>query len=198
MSEEEPTLRDRAKWVLAYPRGGTRTAKVIWYAVFKKYVLVPVALFVAGGVFWEFVSRLLPRAATPQATAAQPTTFTVHPPTASEVFALRSKCAELGDQIKDGNVIGTNLTQDVISHYEPKTNRCYVELTVQTADTSAPLAYLNRVLYDGQTKELLAFTRIDKTMKTGGVYVGASLTGDTAFEEANGFITKLMEDDRTR
>jgi hypothetical protein len=79
-------------------------------------------------------------------------------PTATEVFNLRSRCVALGDQILEANTIGSALTQSQVSHYEPRTNRCYVELTIQTADLSKPTSqhYMNRVLYDGQTKEMLA------------------------------------------
>jgi len=172
--------------------GGARIERVVWFAVLKKYVLVPFSLFLAAGVFWTLVPRLFTKASAPKSAAV------VQPPTATEVFALRSKCAELGDKIRDGDVIGSNLTQSVVSHYEPTTNRCYVELTVQTADTTTPLAYLHRVLYDGQTNEMLAFTRVERSLKTGQIFVKAEPLGDTAFEQANGFIDKIMEDDRTR
>src|ERR1700730_17603927 len=56
-------------------------------------------------------------------------------PTATEVFNLRNKCAELGEKIIDGNQpLGSALRQEQVSHYDPKTNRCYVELNVHMAD----------------------------------------------------------------
>lgn len=60
------------------------------------------------------------------------------PPTAAEVFNLRSKCAELGQKILDGNLTGPALTQSQVSHYDPETNRCYVRLDVDTADLTVP------------------------------------------------------------
>jgi hypothetical protein len=55
-------------------------------------------------------------------------------PTATEIFNLRSKCAEFGEKIMNENIIGIALAQEQVSHYDPKSNRCYVELTVHTAD----------------------------------------------------------------
>jgi hypothetical protein len=88
-------------------------------------------------------------------------------PTATEVFNLRSKCAALGDRILEETTIGIALTKSQVSHYEPRTNRCYVELTIQTADLSKPIDqhYHHRVLYDGQTKEMLAWALIERGKK---------------------------------
>jgi hypothetical protein len=88
-------------------------------------------------------------------------------PTATEVFNLRSRCAALGERILEGNTIGSALTQSQVTHYEPRTNRCYVELTIQTADASKPIDqhYHHRVLYDGQTKEMLAWALIERGKK---------------------------------
>src|SRR5207253_8552320 len=56
------------------------------------------------------------------------------PISATEVFNLRSKCAELGEKIMKNTVIGDELKKEQLSHYEPKTNRCYVRLTVWKAN----------------------------------------------------------------
>ena len=50
-------------------------------------------------------------------------TPTFRGPTATEVFNLRSKCAELGEKILKNTAIGDALKKDQLSHYEPKTNR---------------------------------------------------------------------------
>lgn len=80
-------------------------------------------------------------------------------PTATELFDLRSKCAALGKKIMTENIIGSALTQDEVSHYNPETNHCYIKLEVSTADLSTPRERFatDDFLYDGQTKELLAF-----------------------------------------
>ncbi|MGA2722947.1 MAG: hypothetical protein ABSG79_11100 [Bryobacteraceae bacterium] len=60
-------------------------------------------------------------------------------PTATEVFNLRTKCAQLGEKI-NGEYDLTGIwgatsddlpypfAQEHFSHYDPKANRCYVEL----------------------------------------------------------------------
>jgi hypothetical protein len=80
-------------------------------------------------------------------------------PTATEVFDLRSRCAELGDVLltQQQASIGPALYADAKSHYNPKTNRCYVVVDVNTADLSSPNFQTTEYLYDGQTKENLAW-----------------------------------------
>ena len=74
------------------------------------------------------------------------------PPSATEVFNLRSKCAELGEKILEEQPMNLGTIPSQVSHYDPRTNRCYVELTVVTDDVNT----LHRYLFDGQTKEMLA------------------------------------------
>ena len=92
------------------------------------------------------------------------------PPTATEIFHLRSECAALGEKILDANVVGPALSKSQISRYDPQTNRCYVELTVQTADTTKPISYFSRSVYDGQTGEILAIAKIKNGAKWRMVY----------------------------
>jgi hypothetical protein len=108
-------------------------------------------------------------------------------PTATEAFNLRTKCVELSEKINSEYDKTTNnmlaaahepllpLVQEHHSHYNPRTNRCYVELRVvlntfllmapKELDMVVPRAefwknytieYVNRTLYDGQTEEELA------------------------------------------
>jgi hypothetical protein len=92
-------------------------------------------------------------------------------PSATEVFHLRSLCAKLGDQLFDETAIGSALTKDQLSHYDPKSNRCYVELTVQKiSPKDANDNYVNRSIYDGQTKEILAFAKIEKGKRVGMIF----------------------------
>lgn len=111
-----------------------------------------------------------------QPTAQQPTP-TFQPPTATEAFHLRSECAKLGQEILAGNMVGAALTQDVTANYDARDNRCYVDLTVMTADMNVPQdspAFVHsRSLYDGQTRELLAEAHIKNGQKAGIVYKGA-------------------------
>ncbi|MDR3714374.1 MAG: hypothetical protein P4L51_16280 [Puia sp.] len=104
------------------------------------------------------------------------------PPSATELFDLQSKCTAMGDKILEENVIGNALTHDQVSHYNPKDNRCYVKLTVQTGDLSTPRdKYIeDDSLYDGQSKEMLAFVNHKGNSKSGMVF-------DTSLQ-------KIMED----
>ena len=79
----------------------------------------------------------------------------VQHPTPTEVFNLRSKCAELGQNL--ASRVFPNLPRPVLqdrttqlSHYDLRSNRCYVELDILGEHSR------NRHLYDGQTAELLA------------------------------------------
>src|SRR5262245_53323213 len=90
-------------------------------------------------------------------------------PTATEVFNLRSRCAALAQKILEENTVGSALSQSQISNYEPRTNRCYVEITTQAIDPSK-LDYNSQILFDGQTGEMLAFAKIGRGQKVGMVF----------------------------
>ncbi len=131
--------------------------------------------------------------------SAQPDTPTprpriASPPTATEIFNLRTKCAELGQKIMENNTIGSALTQDIVTHYNPETNRCYAELDVNMADLSKFDEYNSGTLYDGQTAEMLAHIEHKKGQKT--AYVKDSGLKTTDFDTAIMKMAELMEDDR--
>lgn len=120
-------------------------------------------------------------------------------PTATEVFNLRSKCAELGEKIMKNTVTGDELTKNQVSHYDPKTNRCYVQLTVWNAKLGKGDEYFQEYLYDGQTGQLLAEIRREKGTRYGDIYNNPSPmngTSDELYLDASNFISKMMEDDR--
>ena len=110
---------------------------------------------------------------------------------ASEVFHLRSECADLGVKILNGNLVGIAVTQSQVSHYDPKSNRCYVELTVQSANLKAPTEYYATYLYDGQTGEMLAFAKMEKGAKSGLAFK-KSISG---FDDVTSYIADLMRDE---
>jgi len=104
----------------------------------------------------------------PKTTTAQPslTPQTYQLATATEVFRLRSECAKLGEGILAKNPSGNdNFGDSQVSHYNPLTNRCYVETDSQNADLSKPLV-VHRFLWDGQTGEMLAWVETDCTGAT--------------------------------
>jgi len=116
------------------------------------------------------------------------------PPTATEVFLLRSECAEFGVKIMNDNIIGISLTQAQVSHYNPQTNRCYVELTVQSANLNTvdtKSEYFATYLFYGQTKEMLASTKIEKGTKSGTVFKKVIY----GFDEVSAYIDEMMKDE---
>jgi hypothetical protein len=137
--------------------------------------------------------------------------------TATEVFNLRSRCAELGQKIMESNIIGPALTQTQVSHYDPRSNRCYSLLDVSTADLSTPeeKEFRSSYLYDAQTEEMLAFTKIHGGKKLAHIFMdgwrefagtpGAPELGRHPLENqipefdfitVQGFISTVMKDNR--
>ncbi|MEO8168353.1 MAG: hypothetical protein ABI623_08900, partial [bacterium] len=110
---------------------------------------------------------------------------------ATEIFHLRSECADLGAKILNSSLVGSALTQTQVSRYDPKSNRCYVELTVQTANLKAPTEYYATYLYDGQTGEMLAFAKMEKGAKS-GLSFKTSITG---YDDVTSYIYDLMRDE---
>ena len=120
-------------------------------------------------------------------------------PTATEVFNLRSKCAELGEKIMKNTAVGDTLTKDQISHYDPKTNRCYVQLTIWNPKLGKADDYFQQSLIDGQTGQVLASIHREKGTKSGAISIDPSpLNGnpDELYVDASLFISKMMADDR--
>ena len=118
--------------------------------------------------------------------------------TVAEVVQLRSACDAVGQQILDGNFVRSALYQEQFSRYSPHTNRCYVEMRVQTGDLGNRSDRFGRYLYDGQTRELLAFAQIQNGKKSGRVYDLQHRT--TTFEndgwdDASEYIYIMMTDD---
>jgi hypothetical protein len=89
---------------------------------------------------------------------------------AAEVEQQRSACAAAGEEILADNAIGSAAYQDQFSRYSPRTNRCFVEMLVQTLTADERSDRTGRFLYDGQTKELLAFVQIRDGKKSGRVF----------------------------
>jgi hypothetical protein len=120
-------------------------------------------------------------------------------PTATEVFNLRSRCAELGEKIMKNTVVADALKKDQISHYEPKTNRCYVQLTIWNPNLGKGDDYFQQSLIDGQTGQVLAAIHREKGTRSGEISIVPSpLNGnpDELYVDASIFINKMMADDR--
>jgi hypothetical protein len=124
-------------------------------------------------------------------------------PTATEVFDLRSKCAALGQTLLQDSLIGPALTQTQISRYNADDNRCYVRLDVSTADLATPQQNFTRdsYLYDGQTRELLAYISLEREKKVGDIFSDslrryAHDRASPTYEEAANVIEQFMMEDR--
>jgi hypothetical protein len=131
---------------------------------------------------------------------------TFRPPTATELFDLRSKCSELAqkkrikqinDDAKDNPDNPPFLAE--YSRYDAATNRCYVLIVREyTRPTSE-----HRTLYDGQTNKVLALT-IDTYSGLSRSAIGfvsdknykETSNGDPSksFSEAYEYIEKKMSD----
>jgi nitrate reductase alpha subunit len=120
-------------------------------------------------------------------------------PTATEVFDLRSKCADLGEKIMKNTAVGDDLKQEELSHYEPKTNRCYVRLTVWNANLGKGGEYFHQYLFDGQTGQMLAAIRRENGVRSGDIYSDpppSQGNSDEMYVDASIFISQMMADDR--
>ena len=118
---------------------------------------------------------------------------------ATEDVQLRLACAAWGEQILEGNFIRSAVYQEQFSRYSPRTNRCYVEMRVQTGDLDENSGRFAQYLYDGQTREMLAFAQIQNGKKSGKVFDLHHRT--TSFEnagwdDASGYIYAMMAGDR--
>ena len=61
--------------------------------------------------------------------------------------------------------IGDGLTKDQLSHYDPKSNRCYVQVTVRNTNPAQGDEHFQQYLFDGQTGQMLAAIRREKRGK---------------------------------
>jgi hypothetical protein len=101
------------------------------------------------------------------------------------------------------NLVGNALTQSQISRYNPETNHCYVKLEVSTADLSTPQEKFIRdeFLYDGQTKEVLAYAYWDGNRKSAMIFSDSlkKFVHDPtlpSYEETDDLIDRFVTEDR--
>jgi hypothetical protein len=122
------------------------------------------------------------------------------PPTATEVFHLRSECADLGHKIMNDNIAGPGTHQTELSRYDPKSNRCYVEMTVETADQMKLPHLIDRYLYDGQTGEMLAALHNQGDEHKSGIVFGshheAATYANGYYDDTRAYIDALMSEGR--
>src|SRR6266567_5225369 len=150
------------------------------------------------------------------------------PPTATEAFNLRIRCKAMADEkaealawhpltAADGATMGLSpadveamnrihdATYEVFqswhsSHYEAKTNRCYIEIFLhkrygRQKENDGQV----RQIYDAQTDDLLAFAQMDNGKKVGMVFDHGhhTTTGENlGWDDANAYIEEMMLDQR--
>jgi hypothetical protein len=122
------------------------------------------------------------------------------PPTATEVFNLRPRCAELGQKMLEDKIKGNN--EAIISQasrYDARTNRCYVELVVRTVDPTKPPSLFHRFLFDGQTRGMLAEASNYNDSKQGQVLDKQHIRNNSdnnGWDDAIEYIDQMMAEDR--
>jgi hypothetical protein len=119
------------------------------------------------------------------------------PRTATELFNLRSRCAALGEKMLEETAVGSALTKSETTHFDARTNHCYVDYFVHDIENGRVARYQNRSLFDGQTGEILAFAKIEKGERVGMIFGRISdMRNDLGFSDANEYIDRMMKEDR--
>jgi hypothetical protein len=125
-------------------------------------------------------------------------------PTATEVFNLRTKCAQLGREVDEYMFHGPVIDRETLSNYSIKSNRCYV--TLDDHNGSPGDWHRLRGLYDGQTREELAYAeyftkRQSNGQNTNGHIYSEGYNGpcgdkdDCGFSKADAYIDERMKRD---
>jgi hypothetical protein len=131
------------------------------------------------------------------ATAATAAERVSGPAPAMEEARLRAACTAAGEQILASNYLRSAVYQEQFSRYSAQTNRCYVEMRVETMPDDGS-DRVGRYLYDGLTKELLAYADIKNGKKSGRVYDLNHRTisfENSGFDDAIEYIYGMMAED---
>jgi hypothetical protein len=130
--------------------------------------------------------------ATPAAMAAE--RASEPPPAAAKEARLHAACAAAGEQILASNYVRSAVYQEQFPRYDAQTNRCYVEMRVETMPKDGS-DRIGRYLYDGVTKELLAYADIKRGKKSGRVFdLNHRTTSfeNSGFDDASEYINMTM------
>ncbi|MBO0751342.1 MAG: hypothetical protein J2P53_04480 [Bradyrhizobiaceae bacterium] len=118
--------------------------------------------------------------------------------TAAEEARQRAACAAAGEQILAVNAVRSAVYQEQFAHYSRRTNRCYVEMRVQTVAADERADRIGRFLYDGETRELLAVAQIEGGKKSGRVFDLNHRTttfANDGWDDASDYIYRLTAGD---
>lgn len=108
-------------------------------------------------------------------------------------------CAASGQQILASNTVRAAVYQEQFSRYSLRRGRCYVEMRVEIMASGGEADRFGRYLYDGDTKELLAFAQIEGGKKSGRVFDLDHRTTtfeNSGWDDASAYIYQMMADDR--
>jgi hypothetical protein len=128
--------------------------------------------------------------------AAAPVAEDARPIVAS---APARSCAVAGEQILAGNIVRRAVYQEQFSHYSARRGRCYVEMRVEVMESEEDADRFGRFLYDGDTKEMLAYAEIKGGKKSGRVFDLDHRTTtfeNSGWDDANAYIYQMMADDQ--
>lgn len=89
---------------------------------------------------------------------------------ADEAETAIAACNALGEAILRDNPVRAAVYRNQLSRYDSWTDRCYVEMHVETTAAGAGSDRVGRFLYDGDTGELLAFAETRDGHKSGRVF----------------------------
>ncbi len=120
---------------------------------------------------------------------AATSTDTVDPaPNDSELARRQAECEHAGQLVLQHASLDDTLSQSVSASYNPRSNRCLVELQTRPADPAKALDELTRTLFDGDTRDMLGTTKIEGKKRSALILE----TGVTDFDDANLYIDKQM------
>jgi hypothetical protein len=140
------------------------------------------------------------------------------PPTASEAFDLRIKCKKMSDEkAQEASDTNRGLKWEIVgawntSKYDPTSNRCYGRFYQHITKQKYHFDREIDEIYDLQTDDLLAWTRIENGKKSGTIsdpdYNGShgyvpckpdgcpANFGEGTWQAAEDYIDKMMADPR--
>jgi hypothetical protein len=107
-------------------------------------------------------------------------------------------CAASGERILADNIVRAAVYEEQFSHYSPQRRRCYVELRVEVMGTGDDADRFGRFLYDGDSREMLAFAEIRGERKSGRVFDLDHRTttfGNSGWDDASAYINQMMAGD---
>jgi hypothetical protein len=110
------------------------------------------------------------------------------------------ECAALGDKLNKERLNEPASAGSVRTHYSPRADRCYVALDRHSsgAEPGSANYHASLFLFDGRTRQQIAFTRIEGGNKLGMIFDpkhSEKLGADKGFSDATDYIRQKMTDE---